>query len=186
MLSRSFLSENVMKNMATCLSLFFLFWKSMELLRTMMFPLMTIFFPIWELFISKKQEKIHKNNHYVFGTFYEQGTKWNLKLFNVSQWKRCITFGNVDWSNSFFCLLTSSNITLYVDPVLMKFFSRTLSRAGSNSSPTSSISKGRPRDKLSSRWFLKYLWFSEVICENNRTSLLTQLKFCYWGKLLPE
>lgn len=100
----------------------------------------------------------------------------------------CITFRKC-WlwaSKLLFCLLSSSNNTLYVDPVLMKFFSRTLSRAGSNSSPTSSISRGRPRDKLSSRWFLKYLWFSEVICENSRTSLLTQLKFCYWGKLLPE
>ena len=47
----------------------------------------------------------------------------------------------------------------------MKFFSSTLSSAGSSSSPTSSISRGRPRDRLSSRWFLKYLWFREVIWE---------------------
>lgn len=81
----------------------------MELLRTMMFPLMTM--PLFSsLFVDlyrrtvhiKKQEKIHTNNHYVFVTFYKQGTKWNLKLFNVSQWKRCITFRNVDWSNSSF------------------------------------------------------------------------------------
>lgn len=47
----------------------------------------------------------------------------------------------------------------------MKFFSRMLSSAGSKSSPTSSINSGRPRDRLSSKWFLKYLWFSEVIWE---------------------
>lgn len=57
------------------------------------------------------------------------------------------------------------HITLYVEPDLMKFFSKMLSRAGSSSSPTSSISRGRPRDRLSSRWFLKYLWFREVIWE---------------------
>lgn len=47
----------------------------------------------------------------------------------------------------------------------MKFFSRMLSSAGSKSSPTSSINSGRPRDRLSSKWFLKYLWFNEVIWE---------------------
>lgn len=52
----------------------------------------------------------------------------------------------------------------------MKFFSRMLSRAGSKSSPTSSIKRGRPRDKLSSKWFLKYLWFSEVIWDQNITN----------------
>ena len=46
---------------------------------------------------------------------------------------------------------------------MMKFFSRTWSRAGSSSSSTSSMRRGRPRDRLSSRWFLKYLWFKEVI-----------------------
>lgn len=47
----------------------------------------------------------------------------------------------------------------------MKFFSRMLSSAGSKSSPTSSINSGRPRERLSSKWFLKYLWFNEVIWE---------------------
>lgn len=54
----------------------------------------------------------------------------------------------------------------------MKFFSRMLSSAGSRSSPTSSIKRGRPRDKLSSKWFLKYLWFSEVIWDQNEGHLL--------------
>lgn len=54
----------------------------------------------------------------------------------------------------------------------MKFFSRMLSSAGSKSSPTSSIKRGRPRDKLSSKWFLKYLWFSEVIWGQNKIHLL--------------
>lgn len=67
----------------------------------------------------------------------------------------------VSWG-FFFC-----HVTLWVEPVLMKFFSRMLSSAGSNSSSTSSIKRGRPRDKLSSRWFLKYLWFSEVIWDQN-------------------
>lgn len=49
----------------------------------------------------------------------------------------------------------------------MKFFSRMLSSAGSKSSPTSSINSGRPRDRLSSKWFLKYLWFNEVIWETS-------------------
>ena len=44
----------------------------------------------------------------------------------------------------------------------MKFFSSTLSRAGSSSSPTSSIRRGLPRDRLSSRCVRKYLWFREV------------------------
>ena len=47
--------------------------------------------------------------------------------------------------------------TLYVEPDLMKFFSRTLSRAGSNSSPTSSIKMGLPSDKASSKCVRKYL-----------------------------
>ena len=52
--------------------------------------------------------------------------------------------------------------TLKVDPDLMKFFSRMLSRAGSSSSPTSSNSKGRPRDRLSSSTERKYLLFRDV------------------------
>lgn len=81
-----------MKNMATCLSLFFFFWKSMELLRTMMFPLMTIFLPrlliyIWKLFILKNRRK------YI---------KVIIKVHKSSQWKRCIIFRNVDWSSSSF------------------------------------------------------------------------------------
>lgn len=47
-------------------------------------------------------------------------------------------------------------------PDLMKFFSRILSNAGSSSSPMSSSSNGRPRDKESSKWFRKYLWFNDV------------------------
>ena len=47
-------------------------------------------------------------------------------------------------------------------PDLMKFFSRMLSRQGSNSSPTSSISIGRPSERLSSRNCLKYLFVSVV------------------------
>jgi hypothetical protein len=45
----------------------------------------------------------------------------------------------------------------------MKFFSNTLSNAGSNSSPTSSISSGRPSEIASSKCCLKYLWFKFVI-----------------------
>lgn len=44
----------------------------------------------------------------------------------------------------------------------MKFFSRMLSRAGSSSSPTSSISIGRPKERQSSIWVRKNLWFSDV------------------------
>ena len=44
----------------------------------------------------------------------------------------------------------------------MKFFSRTLSSAGSISSPTSSINKGWPKDKASSRCWRKYLWLRLV------------------------
>ena len=47
-------------------------------------------------------------------------------------------------------------------PDFMKFFSRMLSRQGSNSSPTSSISIGRPSERLSSRNCLKYLFVSVV------------------------
>ena len=56
----------------------------------------------------------------------------------------------------------SPTITLKVLPDLMKFFSSTLSSAGSSSSPTSSIMSGRPRDSESSRCDRKYLWFSDV------------------------
>lgn len=41
--------------------------------------------------------------------------------------------------------------TLYVEPDFVKFFSKTLSRTGSSSSPTSSMSRGLPRDKVFSR-----------------------------------
>ena len=61
--------------------------------------------------------------------------------------------------------------TLKVEPDLMKFFSRTLSKAGSNSSPISSIKRGLPRDRLSSRWVLKYLWFKDVTCSSLSFSL---------------
>lgn len=44
----------------------------------------------------------------------------------------------------------------------MKFFSRTLSRAGSSSSLTSSISSGRPKERQSSIWVRKNLWLSDV------------------------
>uniref|UniRef100_A0A183L641 LAGLIDADG_2 domain-containing protein n=1 Tax=Schistosoma curassoni TaxID=6186 RepID=A0A183L641_9TREM len=47
--------------------------------------------------------------------------------------------------------------TLYVEPDLMKFFSKTLSKAGSRSSPTSSMSNGRPSDSESSKCVRKYL-----------------------------
>ena len=63
--------------------------------------------------------------------------------------------------------------TLKVDPDLMKFFSKTLSRTGSSSSPTSSISSGRPRERLSSRWFLKYLWVRDVIYKQNGSHTVT-------------
>ncbi|KAH3783310.1 hypothetical protein DPMN_161246 [Dreissena polymorpha] len=49
----------------------------------------------------------------------------------------------------------------------MKFFSSTLSKAGSSSSITSSINNGRPSDKESSRWERKYLWFRDVNCTGN-------------------
>ena len=41
--------------------------------------------------------------------------------------------------------------TLLAEPVLMKFLSKTLSSAGSSSSPTSSIKRGLPKDRLSSK-----------------------------------
>ena len=47
----------------------------------------------------------------------------------------------------------------------MKFFSRTLSNAGSSSSSTSSINRGRPSDRASSKCVRKYLWFSDVLCK---------------------
>ena len=47
--------------------------------------------------------------------------------------------------------------TFKVFPDFMKFFSNTLSRAGSSSSRTSSNSNGRPNDNESSRWLRKYL-----------------------------
>ena len=61
----------------------------------------------------------------------------------------------------------SPTFTFRVLPLLMKFFSNTLSRAGSISSPTSSISSGLPNERLSSRWFRKYLWLREVTCCQN-------------------
>lgn len=53
-------------------------------------------------------------------------------------------------------------VTLNVEPDLIKFFSNTLSKAGSKSSSISSIRRGRPSDKASSKWARKYLWFNEV------------------------
>lgn len=47
--------------------------------------------------------------------------------------------------------------TLLAEPVLMMFLSKTLSSAGSSSSPTSSTKRGLPKERLSSKWFLKYL-----------------------------
>ena len=58
----------------------------------------------------------------------------------------------------------SPTLTFKVLPLLMKFFSSTLSRAGSNSSATSSMSSGLPNERQSSRWLRKYLWFNDVIC----------------------
>ena len=45
----------------------------------------------------------------------------------------------------------SPTLTFSIVPALMKFFSSTLSRAGSSSSSTSSMSKPLPKDKLSSK-----------------------------------
>ncbi|KAK2185973.1 hypothetical protein NP493_215g00029 [Ridgeia piscesae] len=56
----------------------------------------------------------------------------------------------------------SPTFTLYDRPSLMKFFSRMLSRAGSRSSPTSSMRRGRPSERASSRCWRKYLWFRFV------------------------
>ena len=53
-------------------------------------------------------------------------------------------------------------LTLSVEPDLIKFFSSTLSSAGSISSPTSSIKSGSPLAKASSRCVRKYLWFRFV------------------------
>lgn len=54
----------------------------------------------------------------------------------------------------------------------MKFFSRTLSRAGSSSSDTSSISSGRPIERQSSKWERKNLWLSEVTWKRDHRLLL--------------
>lgn len=56
----------------------------------------------------------------------------------------------------------NKQVTLNVEPDLIKFFSNTLSKAGSKSSSISSIRRGRPSDKASSKWARKYLWFNEV------------------------
>lgn len=55
------------------------------------------------------------------------------------------------------CLLICFIFTLLAEPVLMMFLSKTLSSAGSSSSPTSSTKRGLPKERLSSKWFLKYL-----------------------------
>lgn len=52
--------------------------------------------------------------------------------------------------------------TLNVLPDLIKFFSSTLSSAGSSSSPTSSMISGLPKDSESSKWLRKYLWLRAV------------------------
>lgn len=52
--------------------------------------------------------------------------------------------------------------TLKLVPDLMKFFSSTLSRAGSSSSYTSSMSNGCPRERQSSKCDRKNLWLSDV------------------------
>jgi len=51
-----------------------------------------------------------------------------------------------------------------MEPDLIKFFSRRLSRVGSSSLPTSSISSGRPIISAVSRCVRKCLWFRFVIC----------------------
>lgn len=63
----------------------------------------------------------------------------------------------------FFKLKTLFSHTFKEDPIFIKFFSSRLSNTGSISSPISWISKGRPIDTESSRWFLKYLCVSHVI-----------------------
>ena len=84
----------------------------------------------------------------------------------------------------------SPTLTFNADPTLMKFFSRTLSRAGSRSSATSSSSSGRPSDMESSRWVRKYLWFRDVTC-NISTDILSennQLRntFEFYLEVIPE
>lgn len=59
------------------------------------------------------------------------------------------------------------NHTLNELPDLMKFFSSTLSSAGSSSCSTSSMRRGRPCDKASSRCWRKYLWLSVVTYKRN-------------------
>ena len=54
-------------------------------------------------------------------------------------------------------------LTLNVFPDLIKFFSNTLSSAGSSSSPTSSMISGLPKESESSKCVRKYLWFKAVI-----------------------
>ena len=54
-------------------------------------------------------------------------------------------------------------LTLNVFPDLIKFFSNTLSSAGSSSSPTSSMISGLPNESESSKCVRKYLWFKAVI-----------------------
>lgn len=60
----------------------------------------------------------------------------------------------------FFFFLTK--LTLKVVPDLIKFFSNTLSKAGSSSSRMSSMRRGRPKERLSSKCVRKYLWFRDV------------------------
>lgn len=67
-------------------------------------------------------------------------------------------------------LAVNKLLTLKVDPDLIKFFSSTLSKAGSSSSPTSSMMRGRPRDRLSSRWARKYLWLRAVTYRDEQVS----------------
>ena len=62
-----------------------------------------------------------------------------------------------------------------VEPDLMKFFSSTLSRAGSSSSPTSSINRGRPKDSASSMCVRKYLWFNDVIWSREKNIVQHEL-----------
>lgn len=62
------------------------------------------------------------------------------------------------------CQCYVEEFTLYIDPDLMKFFSKTLSSEGSRSSSISSMRSGLPRDKASSKCCRKYLWFKDVTC----------------------
>ena len=78
-----------------------------------------------------------------------------MKAFPNNKEERLRQVSDNYQNNRYFC-------TLNVLPDLIKFFSSTLSSAGSSSSPTSSMISGLPKDSESSKWLRKYLWLRAV------------------------